>query len=39
LAGLIDLVKSREIPAGSNVLCAHLGGQIALNAYSGLFPS
>jgi 1-aminocyclopropane-1-carboxylate deaminase len=39
LAGLIDLVKSREIPAGSNVLYAHLGGQIALNAYSGLFRS
>jgi 1-aminocyclopropane-1-carboxylate deaminase len=39
LAGLIDLVKSREIPAGSNVLYAHLGGQLALNAYSGLFRS
>ena len=37
LAGLIDLVKSREIPASSNVLYAHLGGQLALNAYSGLF--
>ncbi|MDQ0819553.1 1-aminocyclopropane-1-carboxylate deaminase [Arthrobacter sp. V4I6] len=37
LAGLIDLVKSREIPATSNVLYAHLGGQLALNAYSGLF--
>ena len=39
MAGLIDLVKSREIPAGSNVLYAHLGGQLALNAYSGLFRS
>lgn len=39
LAGLIDLVKSRDIPAGSNVLYAHLGGQLALNAYSGLFRS
>ncbi|HEV7184729.1 MAG TPA: pyridoxal-phosphate dependent enzyme, partial [Leifsonia sp.] len=39
LAGLIDLVKNREIPAGSNVLYAHLGGQLALNAYSGLFRS
>ncbi|MDQ2763858.1 MAG: pyridoxal-phosphate dependent enzyme, partial [Pseudomonadota bacterium] len=37
LAGLIDLVKSRDIPASSNVLYAHLGGQPALNAYSGLF--
>lgn len=39
LAGLIDLVRSRDIPAGSNVLYAHLGGQLALNAYSGLFRS
>ena len=39
LAGLIDLVRSREIPATSNVLYAHLGGQLALNAYSGLFRS
>ena len=37
LAGLIDLVTSREIPAESNVLFAHLGGQLALNAYSGVF--
>ena len=39
LAGLIDLVASRDIPASSNVLYAHLGGQLALNAYSGLFRS
>ncbi|MFI7579756.1 1-aminocyclopropane-1-carboxylate deaminase [Kocuria kalidii] len=39
LAGLIDLVSSQEIPADSNVLYAHLGGQLALNAYSGLFRS
>ncbi|MBW4094871.1 MAG: 1-aminocyclopropane-1-carboxylate deaminase [Acidobacteria bacterium] len=39
LAGLIDLVKSRDIAATSNVLYAHLGGQLALNAYSGLFRS
>ncbi|KNC20131.1 1-aminocyclopropane-1-carboxylate deaminase [Arthrobacter sp. RIT-PI-e] len=39
LAGLIDLVTSRDIPASSNVLYAHLGGQLALNAYSGLFRS
>jgi 1-aminocyclopropane-1-carboxylate deaminase len=35
--GLIDLVKSGEIPPSSNVLYAHLGGQPALNAYSGAF--
>ena len=39
MAGLIDLVTSGEIPAGSNVLYAHLGGQPALNAYSALFRS
>ena len=37
MAGLIDLVRTREIPAESTVLYAHLGGQPALNAYSGLF--
>lgn len=37
MAGLIDLVTSREIAPDSNVLYAHLGGQPALNAYSGLF--
>jgi 1-aminocyclopropane-1-carboxylate deaminase len=37
MAGLIDLVSSREIPPASNVLYAHLGGQPALNAYSGIF--
>jgi 1-aminocyclopropane-1-carboxylate deaminase len=37
LAGLIDLVTSRDIPATSTVLYAHLGGQPALNAYSGIF--
>lgn len=37
LAGLIDLVTSGEIPRDSTVLYAHLGGQPALNAYSGLF--
>lgn len=39
LAGLIELVSSRGIPADSNVLFAHLGGQLALNAYSGAFRS
>lgn len=37
LAGLIDLVQDREIPASSNVLYAHLGGQLALNAYHSLW--
>lgn len=37
MAGLIDLVKSQDIPATSNVLYAHLGGQLSLNAYSALF--
>ncbi|WP_103529187.1 1-aminocyclopropane-1-carboxylate deaminase [Streptomyces sp. SM12] len=37
MAGLIDLVREGDIPKGSNVLYAHLGGQPALNAYSGVF--
>ena len=37
MAGLIDLVRSGEVPKDSNVLYAHLGGQPALNAYSGVF--
>jgi 1-aminocyclopropane-1-carboxylate deaminase len=37
MAGLIDLVGRREIPANSTVLYAHLGGQPALNAYASLF--
>ena len=37
MAALIDLVRSGEIPKDSNVLYAHLGGQPALNAYSGAF--
>ncbi|MCT2587179.1 1-aminocyclopropane-1-carboxylate deaminase [Actinophytocola gossypii] len=36
MAGLIDLVRRGEIPAGSNVLYAHLGGQPAINAYSSV---
>jgi len=39
MAGLIDLVTSRDIPKDSTVLYAHLGGQPALNAYSALFTS
>ena len=37
LAGLIDLVRDRDIPADSNVLYAHLGGQPAINAYHALW--
>ena len=37
MAGLIDLVSERRIAPGSKVLYAHLGGQPALNAYSGAF--
>jgi 1-aminocyclopropane-1-carboxylate deaminase len=37
MAGLIDLVGNRDIPADSTVLYAHLGGQPALNAYAGAF--
>ena len=39
LAGLIDLVQDREIPADSHVLYAHLGGQPAINAYHALWPN
>ena len=35
LAGMMDLIKTGKI-AGGNVLYAHLGGQLALNAYSAL---
>ncbi|KXJ85452.1 hypothetical protein Micbo1qcDRAFT_169446 [Microdochium bolleyi] len=35
LAGMIDLIRTGKI-AGGNVLYAHLGGQLALNAYSGM---
>ncbi|WP_028927512.1 1-aminocyclopropane-1-carboxylate deaminase [Pseudonocardia acaciae] len=37
MAGLIDLVRRGDIARDSTVLYAHLGGQPALNAYSGLF--
>ena len=36
MAGLIDLVGRKEIAADSTVLYAHLGGQPALSAYSGI---
>ena len=37
MAGLVDLVTTGEIGRDSTVLYAHLGGQPALNAYSGIF--
>ena len=37
MAGLIDLVRRRDISPKSTVLYAHLGGQPALNAYAGAF--
>jgi 1-aminocyclopropane-1-carboxylate deaminase len=37
MAALIDLVRDERIEPGSKVLYAHLGGQPALNAYSGVF--
>jgi 1-aminocyclopropane-1-carboxylate deaminase len=37
MAGLIDLIRSGEIKKDSTVLYAHLGGQPALNAYTGIF--
>ena len=37
MAGLMGLVRCGEIPAGSTVLYAHLGGQPALSAYAGAF--
>ncbi|KAI9374990.1 tryptophan synthase beta subunit-like PLP-dependent enzyme [Aspergillus egyptiacus] len=36
LAGMMELVRNGEIGEGSNVLYAHLGGQLALNAYTGM---
>lgn len=38
LAGLVDLVRTRDIPSDSTVLYAHLGGQQAINAYHSLWP-
>jgi 1-aminocyclopropane-1-carboxylate deaminase len=34
-AGMVDMIRRGEIEAG-NILYAHLGGQLALNAYSEL---
>ena len=37
LAGMIDMIITKEIPPTSKVLYAHLGGQPALNGYTSLF--
>ena len=37
MAGLIDLIGTGAIRPDATVLYAHLGGQPALNAYSGIF--
>lgn len=37
LAGMIDMITTKEIDPKSKVLYAHLGGQPALNGYSSLF--
>ena len=34
LDGMIRMIEAGEIPAGSKVLYAHLGGQLALNGYA-----
>ena len=34
MAGMIGMIRSGEIPSGSRVLYAHLGGQPALSAYA-----
>jgi 1-aminocyclopropane-1-carboxylate deaminase len=36
MAGLIGMIRSGGIPAGSKVLYAHLGGQPCLSAYAGV---
>lgn len=35
--GMIEMIRTGEIPGGSKVLYAHLGGVPALSAYSYLF--
>ncbi|MCK7614706.1 1-aminocyclopropane-1-carboxylate deaminase [Roseibium sediminicola] len=37
MQGMIDLIRTGDIPAGSKVLYAHLGGAPALNGYSSYY--
>ena len=39
MAGMIGMIQSGEIPAGSKVLYAHLGGQPAIPAYASVLQS
>jgi 1-aminocyclopropane-1-carboxylate deaminase len=39
MAAMIDLITSGQIPAGSKVLYAHLGGQPAINGYTTAFDA
>jgi len=36
LAGMIDMARKGEFPDGSQILYAHLGGQLALNSYADI---
>lgn len=36
LAGMMDIIRKGELPQGSSVLYVHLGGQLALNAYTSM---
>ncbi|KKY18921.1 putative 1-aminocyclopropane-1-carboxylate deaminase [Phaeomoniella chlamydospora] len=36
LAGMVDMARKGEFKEGSNVLYAHLGGQLACNSYPGI---
>lgn len=36
LAGMMDIVRKGKVRDGSNILYAHLGGQLALNAYTSM---
>ncbi|KAG0734195.1 hypothetical protein G6F24_018917 [Rhizopus arrhizus] len=37
MQGMMDIIRRGEIPAGSKILYAHLGGVPAINAYSFLY--
>jgi len=36
LAGMLEMARNGEFDEGSNILYAHLGGQLALNSYAGV---
>lgn len=39
MQGMIDMIAKHEIPAGSRVLYAHLGGVPAINGYAGIYAN